>query len=116
MKDIREIEGKEIRLSAGSITIINQETGKTAGVVRNVRRHTDLPLREQIAYRAPRDINRTHVVLFEGKLYYIYSTRLLEQFKKYDGEEVYEKYRKEIERAGEAMECIAVRRLHEKIN
>ena len=45
--DIMELTGRTVHISRASITCINEETGKTAGVVRGVIRYTDAPMRDQ---------------------------------------------------------------------
>lgn len=43
---IEQIEGKTVKLSARSITVIG-DNGKTCGIVRNVSRFEDMPARER---------------------------------------------------------------------
>lgn len=48
--EIKEIENKHIKIGKTSITVINTETGKTCGVVRNIWKFTDLQPNKQIDY------------------------------------------------------------------
>ena len=43
--ELKQIEGKRVRLSARTITVLN-DAGKTAGLVRGLKRFLDLPPRE----------------------------------------------------------------------
>lgn len=76
--DIIDLAGRTVRISKQSLTCINDETGKTAGVVRNVKRFTDLPFREQIeqmAWRKMPSKELQHLFVYDKVMYYISNTR-----------------------------------------
>ena len=90
---ISEIENKHIKIGKTSITVINTETNKTCGVVRNICKFKDLQANKQINYtKALRDAGVwgcgidgviDAVIISENQLYYLHNLKPIETYNKY---------------------------------
>lgn len=79
---MNELNGRLVKINPGSITVKDDVTGKTCGVVRNVCNFYNLPMNRQCDYHWKLrtagivDAGMTHYVVIDGgKLYFIYSTK-----------------------------------------
>lgn len=91
--EIKEIENKHIKIGKTSITVINTETGKTCGVVRNIRKFTDLQPNRQINYfgklrnagvwRSRIDGIIDCVIISDNQLYYLHNLAPINFYNKY---------------------------------
>ena len=89
---ILEIENKHIKIGKTSITVINTETDKTCGVVRNICKFKDLQANKQINYsRALRSAGLwgcgidgiiDAVIISENQLYYLHNLKPIETYNK----------------------------------
>ena len=90
---ISELENKHIKIGKTSITVINTETNKTCGVVRNICKFKDLQANKQINYiKALRDAGVwgcgidgviDAVIISENQLYYLHNLKPIEAYNKY---------------------------------
>ena len=90
---ISEIENKHIKIGKTSITVINTETNKTCGVVRNICKFKDLQANKQINYsKALRSAGLwgcgidgiiDAVIIAENRLYYLHNLKPIETYNKY---------------------------------
>lgn len=91
--EIKEIENKHIKIGKTSITAINTETGKTCGVVRNIRKFNDLQPNRQIdyfgklrkagAWGSNIDGIMDCVIVSDNQLYYLHNRKPIELYNKY---------------------------------
>lgn len=79
---MNELNGRLVKLSPASITVKNDVTGKTCGVVRSVCNFYNLPMNRQVDYygtlRAAGIIDAgmsRYVVIDGGKIYFMYDTK-----------------------------------------
>ncbi len=63
---ITELEGRNVKLSAHTITV-KDDAGKTRGLVRSASRYKDLPMREQIDFW--KTLKRSGLMDHGGKVY-----------------------------------------------
>lgn len=119
--EIKEIENKHIKIGKTSITAINTETGKTCGVVRNIRKFMDLQPNKQIDY--VKAVNSTGirdsrideimncVIVSDDQLYYLHDLKPEEFYNKYlAGHEGFESEKAHLEkrqRIAENMKAVA---------
>lgn len=90
--NISEIENKHIKIGKTSITVINTETGKTCGIVRNICKFKDLQANKQINYsKALRNAGlwgcgidgvMDAVIIAENQLYYLHNLKPIETYNK----------------------------------
>ena len=90
---ISELENKHIKIGKTSITVINTETDKTCGVVRNICKFKDLQANKQINYsKALRSAGLwgcgidgviDAVIIAENQLYYLHNLKPIETYNKY---------------------------------
>lgn len=85
---INELNGRTVKISAGSITVKNDSTGKTCGVVRGVCRLDNLPPSRGWEHEGKLRAAGVsgawlyHRVVVDGdRLYFFYDTRLDELYK-----------------------------------
>lgn len=118
---ISELENKHIKIGKTSITVINTETNKTCGVVRNVCRFKDLQANKQINYsKALRSAGLwgcgidgiiDAVIIAENQLYYLHNLKPIETynklFKGVDGWEAEQKRAEERQTIAENMKQFA---------
>ncbi len=91
--NITEINGKHIKIGKTSITVKNPETGKTCGVIRNIRKFVDLQANKQCDYfkqiRASGawgsgiDGLMDCVIIVDDQLYYLHNLKPIEAYNKY---------------------------------
>lgn len=89
---ISELENKHIKIGRTSITVINTETDKTCGVVRNIRIFRDLAANKQMEYfKALRSAGLwgcgiadiiDAVIIAENQLYYLHNLKPIETYNK----------------------------------
>lgn len=79
---MNELNGRTVKINAGSITVKNDSTGKTCGVVRGVCRLDNLPPSQgwehagKLQAAGVFEAGLSHRVVVDGdKLYYLYDTR-----------------------------------------
>ena len=105
---ISELENKHIKIGKTSITVINTETDKTCGVVRNICKFKDLQANKQINYsRALRSAGLwgcgidgiiDAVIISENQLYYLHNLKPIETYNKlFKGVEGWESEQKRAE-------------------
>ena len=90
---ILELENKHIKIGRTSITVINTETDKTCGVVRNIRIFRDLAANKQMEYfKLLRSAGLwgcgidgviDAVIISENQLYYLHNLKPIEAYNKY---------------------------------
>ena len=90
--NITEITNKHIKIGKTSITVVNEETGKTCGLVRNIFKFKDLPLNRQISYWGQlRSVGawgsgidgiNDAVIIYDNQLYYLHNLQPIEFFNK----------------------------------
>lgn len=89
---IIDIKGKHIKINKTSITVKNPDTGKTAGVVKDICKFMDLQPNKQIDYYqtvckaglwGSNQSLIDNVVLVDGELYYLYNMKKDETFERY---------------------------------
>ena len=80
--DIMDLTGHTVRISKQSLTCINNETGKTAGVVRGCIQYTAAPMRDQQPlFRAVKASGlwgsgyMDRIIINHGRLYYLDNQR-----------------------------------------
>lgn len=84
---MERIIGKEIKVSAHSITI-RDENGKTRGVIRDIRKFRDLRPREQMDYKKAispvwgKSDLLENVVFHDGEMYFLHNLRPVEFYEK----------------------------------
>lgn len=91
--EIKEIGNKHIKIGKTSITVINTETGKTCGVVRNIRKFADLQPNKQIdyfgkirnagAWGSRIDGIIDCVIISDNQLYYLHNLAPIDFYNKY---------------------------------
>lgn len=85
---LEEIAGRMVRISSHTITVLNDE-GKTAGMVRGLRKYKDIPTRDQMElFKTMRESGlwgtHTDSVFVEGKtLIYLYNMRSDDFYSRY---------------------------------
>lgn len=105
---ILELENKHIKIGRTSITVINTETDKTCGVVRNIRIFRDLAVNKQMEYFKPLrsaglwgcgiDGIIDAVIISENQLYYLHNLKPIETYNKlFKGVDGWESERKRAE-------------------
>lgn len=98
---MNELNGRLVKISPRSITVKDDSTGKTCGVVRNVCTFNNLQPNRQIDYwkllrtAGIVDAGMTHyVVIDEGKIYFMYNTKPDEVYESCHADILQEDYNK----------------------
>lgn len=98
---MNELNGRLVKLNPGSITVKDDVTGKTCGVVRSVCNFYNLPMNRQVDYygtlRAAGIVDAgmtNHVFIDGGKLYFMYGTKSDELYKACRADILQEDYNK----------------------
>lgn len=90
---ISELENKYVKIGKTSITVVNTETDKTCGVVRNIRKFQDLQPNKQIKYF--KDLRCAGVwgcsiegvidavIIADDQLYYLHNLKPIEAYNEY---------------------------------
>lgn len=98
---MNELNGRLVKLSPASITVKDDVTGKTYGVVRGVCNFYNLPENRQWDYdKKLREAGiiyaemRHHVVIDEGKIYFMYNTKPDEVYESCHADILQESYNK----------------------
>lgn len=98
---MNELNGRLVKLSPGSITVKDDITGKTCGVVRGVCNFYNLPFNRQFDYYGKlceagiidAGMSR-YVVIDEGKIYFMYNTKPDEVYESCHADILQEDYNK----------------------
>lgn len=107
--NILHLENKHIKIGKTSITAINTKTGKTSGVVRNIRKFKDLqPNKQMEHFKALRSAGLwgcgidgiiEAVIVVDNQLYYLHNIKPIETYKRYfAGREGFESEQKRAEK------------------
>lgn len=98
---MNELNGRLVKLNPGSITVKDDVTGKTCGVVRSVCNFYNLPMNRQCDYygklRAAGIVDAgmvNSVVIDGGKIYFMYNTKPDEVYESCHADILQEDYNK----------------------
>lgn len=82
---MEDLEGQWIQIGKTSVTVKNRKTGKTAGIVRDIRKIDEIPNNKMMDFYKKLNecglfdgnVDSNHILVKDDEIYYLYSTKAL---------------------------------------